>query len=176
MTLGLGLMRKLFTIIAIFALFIINSIQAEATNFQYTPEQNEIIFNQSDYRIDAIDPVADTNIKGASYPGLRGTNQLVIYTPNFGYRTNTNEFGTEAVVEGNTVVSLSGADSLIPANGYVISGHGRAKTWINENIMVGKKISIIPENNSITSYITSNTFLFGAQEKIKEVQNFQISA
>ncbi len=138
---------------------------------QYIINPNEVIFNQSQYMIDVIDPQATTNTKGANYPGLRGANQLVIYTPNFGFRTNTNEFGTEAIVEGNTVTSLSGADSLIPAGGFVISGHGSAKKWINENLMVGAKVYINPETKTIDSYITSETFLFGAKERIKEVQN-----
>lgn len=136
----------------------------------YVPAKNEVIFNQSMFRVDVIDPVASTNWKGINYPGLRGSNQLVIYTPTFGYRTNTNEFGTEAIVVGDTVTSLSGADSLIPANGFVISGHGSAKKWINENIMVGTKISVDVEKKTITSYITSETFLFSAKEKIREVQ------
>ena len=75
---------------------------------------------------------ASTNWKGLNYPGLRGANQLVIYSPSFGMRTNTNEFGTEAIVVGDTVVSLSGADSLIPANGFVISGHGSAKNGLTK--------------------------------------------
>ena len=123
------------------------------------------------FRIDVVDPVVSTNYKGVNYPGLRGANQLVVYTPTFGFRTGTNEFGTEAIIEGNTVVSLSGADSLIPANGFVISGHGTAKKWINENIMVGSKVYLDLNNNIITSYITSDTFLFSAREKIREVQN-----
>ena len=137
----------------------------------YTPAENEVVFNQSAYLIDVVDPQASTNAKGANYPGLRGANQLVVYTPAFGYRTNTNEFGTEAIVTGDTVTSLSGADSLIPVNGLVISGHGKAKKWINENVMVGSKISIDLDNKIITSYITSDTFLYGAREKIKEVEN-----
>ena len=51
------------------------------------PAVNEIIFGQSTYPIDVIDPVASTNSKGANYPGLRGANQLVIYSPGFGLRT-----------------------------------------------------------------------------------------
>ncbi len=123
------------------------------------------------FRIDVVDPVASTNFKGINYPGLRGSNQLVIYTPAFGFRTGTNEFGTEAIVVGNTVTSLSGADSLIPANGFVISGHGQAKKWINENIMVGSKIYLDFDRKIITSYITSDTFLYAAKEKIREVQD-----
>ncbi len=141
---------------------------------QYVPKNNEIIFNQSMFKIDVIDPKVSTNWKGLNFPGLRGTNQLVIYTPAFGYRTNTNEFGTEAIVTGDTVTSLSGADSLIPANGLVISGHGQAKKWINENIMIGAKISIDVDKKIITSYITSDTFLYSARERIKEVQNMML--
>ncbi len=157
-------------LISIFFL-LCTEVFAQGVYSEYVPKNNEVIFNQSMYKVDVIDPKASTNWKGVNYPGLRGTNQLVIYTPAFGYRTNTNEYGTEAVVTGDTVTSLSGADSLIPANGIVISGHGLAKKWINENIMVGAKISIDPNKKIITSYITSDTFLYTARERIKEVQN-----
>ena len=157
-------------IISIF-LLLCTSVFAQGVYSEYVPKNNEVIFNQSMFKIDVIDPKASTNWKGINYPGLRGSNQLVIYTPAFGYRTNTNEYGTEAVVTGDTVTSLSGADSLIPANGIVISGHGQAKKWINENVMVGAKISIDPKKHIITSYITSDTFLYTARERIKEVQN-----
>ncbi len=161
--------RKLF-IILIFSIFCA-VVQAQNIYEPYIPQENEVIFNQSSFPIDVIDPQSSTNAKGANYPGLRGANQLVVYTPAFGFRTNTNEFGTEAVITGDTVSALSGADSLIPANGIVISGHGKAKKWINENVMVGSKIYIDTENKLITSYITSDTFLYGAREKVKEVDN-----
>ena len=148
-----------------------NQDEEEFVIKQYLPKPNEVIFNQSTFKIDVIDPKMTTNMKGANYPGLRGANQLVVYTPAFGFRTNTNEFGTEAVVNVDTVTSLSGADSLIPQDGFVISGHGQAKKWINENVMVGSKIYIDTENKTITSYITSETFLYGARERIKEVQD-----
>lgn len=150
--------------------FLSECVFAQDVYAPYLPAQNEVIFNQSMFRVDVVDPIASTNWKGINYPGLRGSNQLVIYTPAFGYRTNTNEFGTEAIVVGDTVTSLSGADSLIPANGFVISGHGAAKKWINENIMVGAKISIDVEKKTITAYITSETFLYSAKEKVREVQ------
>ena len=164
------LFGKLFFILAAL-MFCASVVFAQDIYAPYVPAENEVIFNQSTYYIDVIDPQASTNKAGANYPGLRGANQLVVYTPSFGYRTNTNEFGTEAVVTGDTVTSLSGADSLIPANGLVISGHGRAKKWINENIMVGSKIYIDLDRKIITSYITSDTFLYGARDKIKEVEN-----
>ena len=170
-------MGKVFfrTVLILFiGLFCCAGVFAQNIYEPYTPQQNEVVFNQSTFRIDVIDPQANTNAKGANYPGLRGANQLVIYTPEFGYRTNTNEFGTEAVVVGDTVSSLSGADSLIPFDGVVISGHGSAKKWINENILVGAKIYIDKENNIITSYITSDTFLYGARAKVREVRDMMV--
>lgn len=166
-------MERIFRTLCILSVVLFSCVSVFAHDIYapYLPKENEVIFNQSSFNYDVIDPQMSTNIKGASYPGLRGANQLVIYTPYFGYRTSTNEFGTEAVIVGDTVTSLSGADSLIPANGLVISGHGKAKKWINENVMVGSKISIDLENRIITSYITSDTFLYGAREKIKEVEN-----
>lgn len=165
--------RFWLSIILVF-LFFTSCVFAQGIYSDYTPKLNEIIFNQSMFKIDVIDPQVTTNWKGINYPGLRGANQLVIYTPSFGYRTNTNEFGTEAIVVDGTVTALSGADSLIPANGFVISGHGQAKKWINENIMVGAKVSINPDKKAITSYITSDTFLYSARERIKEVQNMML--
>lgn len=163
------ILKSLFFVLV--SLIFCANVLAQDTYELFVPKENEVVFNQSTYPIDAVDPQASTNRIGANYPGLRGANQLVIYTPAFGYRTNTNEFGTEAIVTGDTVTSLSGADSLIPDNGFVISGHGRAKKWINENIMVGSKIHIDLEKQIITSYITSDTFLYGAREKVKEVEN-----
>ena len=165
---------RVWSVIISLFLIICQAVSAQGLYSEYVPQKNEVIFNQSMYKIDVIDPQASTNTKGASYPGLRGANQLVVYTPSFGFRTNTNEFGTEAIVTGDTVTALSGADSLIPANGVVISGHGQAKKWINENVMVGAKIYINPEKKIITSYITSDTFLYSARERIKEVQNMML--
>lgn len=129
--------------------------------------KNEVIFKQSSTKVDVIDPS-----NAASYfPGGRGANKLVIYTPNYGIHTGTNEFGTEAIVGDNTVTSLSGADSTIPSNGLVISGHGIAKNWINQNITVGSKVYVDVFNNKITVYTTSDSYTYEARAKIKEAKS-----
>lgn len=135
-----------------------------------TPQRYETIFSQKVYPISSIDPTILTNAAGSYYPGLRGANQMIIYTPAFGPRTNTNEFGGEAIVEGNIVTALSGADSIIPPSGLVISAHGSAKKWMNQNIMVGSKIYVNADAKTLTVYVTSDSFLFGAKQKIKEAQ------
>lgn len=129
--------------------------------------KNEVIFKQASTKVDVLDPS-----NAASYfPGGRGANKLVIYTPNYGIHTGTNEFGTEAIVEENTVTSLSGADSTIPSNGLVISGHGIAKNWINQNITVGSKVYVDVFNNKITVYTTSDSYTYEARAKIKEAKS-----
>lgn len=135
------------------------------------PNKNEIIFSQNSYQLSAIDPTILTNSSASFYPGLRGAGQMVVYTPIYGYRTNTNEFGGEAIVSGNIVTGLSGADSVIPRDGLVISGHGGAKKWMNENIIPGAKVFIDRDSKNLTVYITSDSFLYGARQKIKEAQD-----
>lgn len=131
----------------------------------------ETVFSQKVYPISAIDPTILTNASASFYPGLRGANQMIVYTPAFGLRTNTNEFGSEAIVNGNIVTSLSGADSIIPPDGLVISAHGTAKKWLNENIILGSKVYVNKDAKTLTVYVTSDSFLYGAKEKIKEAQS-----
>ncbi len=127
-----------------------------------------IIYQEAQSYINAINPQKQGNAN-SYYPGLRGPNQLVIYTPVYGVRTGTNEFGTEAIVENNMVVRLNGADSIIPKNGFVISGHGRAKTWITKNIQIGSKVYIDYENNSLKVFLTPESLVYAAKEKLREV-------
>ncbi len=139
-------------------------------SFQMQELPSGIIYKEDHRVYDSLDPQkADSSF--SYYPGLRGPNQLVIYTPKYGIRTGTNEFGTEAVVVDNMVVELNGADSVIPRNGFVISGHGNAKKWITNNIQVGSFVYIDYSLNMIKVYLTSESLLFAAKEKLKEVNS-----
>jgi len=65
------------------------------------------------------------NANNAPYPGFRGTDQLLIYTREFGERTGTNDWGYEVTMDGEgTIVSLGGNNSVIPDSGFVVSAHG----------------------------------------------------
>src|SRR5574344_25987 len=132
-----------------------------------TLNPTEVVFKQATRKVDSIDP----SLSASYYPGGRGANKLVVYTPNFGIHTGTNEFGTEAVVEGNTVTALSGADSTIPSDGIVISGHGIAKNWITQNITVGSKVYVDQMSNTITVYTTSDSYTYEAKAKIDEANS-----
>lgn len=167
---GIMFKSKIKIILLLFLFFGQLFITAKAQD-AITNGSSEIVFSQKVYPISAIDPTILSNMAGNFYPGLRGANQMIIYTPAYGVRTNTNEFGSEAIVRGNVVTSLSGADSIIPINGLVLSAHGTAKKWMNENIIVGSKIYVNEEAKTLTVYITSESFLYGAKDKIKEAQN-----
>ena len=134
------------------------------------PDFQEKIHKQSSFQISLINPTAANTKASNGYPGMRGANMLVIYTPVYGIKTGTNEFGAEAVVVNDMVTKFSGADSLIPSNGYVISGHGTAKKWIQENLILGSKIQIDTENMVITSSITDETYIYDVNSKIRETE------
>ena len=128
---------------------------------------DEAVFKTETRRYDVIDP----SFSASYYPGGRGPNKLVIYTPNYGKHTGTNEFGTEAVIEGNIVTSLSGADSFIPPNGIVISGHGSAKNWISQNLTIGSKVYVDTLNRTVNVYTTSDSYTFEIKNKIDEAKS-----
>lgn len=130
--------------------------------------QENIIYRESYRTVNAINPKKNDS-PNSYYPGQRGPNQLIIYTPLYGIRTGTNEFGTEAVVVNNMVVALTGADSSIPRSGFVISGHGSAKNWIQKNIQIGSKVYIDYPNKTVKVFLTPESLLFAAKEKLKDV-------
>ena len=51
---------------------------------------------------------------------VRGSGQLIIYTPGMGSATGTNEWGQEVVVVDNVATKYNTGNSTIPSNGFVI--------------------------------------------------------
>jgi uncharacterized lipoprotein YddW (UPF0748 family) len=99
--------------------------------------------------VDAVDPTALSNPPGAPFPGFRGGNQLIVYTQPG--QTGTNEYGFEVTVEQGRVVRRDGADSVVPSDGFVISGHGSARTWILKNLPIGTKVVWQPGDTSLSA-------------------------
>ena len=56
----------------------------------------------------------------------RGADSLVLYNKWYGARTRTNEYGREYTVQDGKVTKIQTGNSAIPADGYVISVHGKA--------------------------------------------------
>ena len=141
------------------------------TNIEISDVQDGVL-SEATRKINAIYP-DDEEILKNTYPGYRGANQLVIYTKNFGRTTGTNEFGKEAVVIDGIVTKLTGANSYIPKDGFVISGHGSAKKWIGDNLKIGTKVEIL--DRQLKAYTTIDSYRFFAKSKIEEVENTLIS-
>lgn len=132
-------------------------------------ESNQCI-KTSRIKINSINPTPETNPLGAYYPGFRGNNQLVIYTPAFGEYTNTNEFGKEAIVIEDKVFGFCGSNCYIPKNGFIISGHGSAKKWINERLMEGAIVKFNQNTRMLESTITPESYLYKAGQRINDAK------
>lgn len=74
----------------------------------------------------------------------RVTNFLVLYTPARGLRTGTNIYGFEAAVVAGKVTKVEdGIGNMpIPADGYVLSGHGTSRTWLRARAQVGDTVAL----------------------------------
>lgn len=85
---------------------------------------------------------------GSSTRALDGTNvrrlanYLVMYTA--GATTGTNAYGFEAAVVSGKVTKIENGvgNMAIPAGGYVLSGHGTSRTWLQANAKVGTAVKV----------------------------------
>ncbi len=85
----------------------------------------------------------------------RGENQLILYTKRMGANTGTNSYGIEAsakILSGElapgksveieiTSAPATAGSMAIPADGFVLSGHGTAKAFI-EGLSIGDKLTV----------------------------------
>lgn len=74
----------------------------------------------------------------------RASGFLVRYTPATGTRTGTNSYGFEAAVVNGKVTAVEDyvGNMAIPANGYVLSGHGAARSWLRANAVPGSTVTL----------------------------------
>lgn len=101
---------------------------------------------ETSYPLTAIDPKNTRD-----YPAGRGEHQLIVYTPAYGKRTTgTNQWGVEATVKDNIVINIGGNNSQIRKGEYILSGHGRARIFLQRNVKVGAKILLSDTSVSVT--------------------------
>ena len=99
--------------------------------------------------IDRVDPPAENE-----FPGGRGPDQLVLYTPEAGRtHTGTNEWGVEAVVVQGVVVRIMENNNEIPEDGFVVSGNEAAARWIGENLSPGTPVRLEEENGEFVLHV-----------------------
>lgn len=137
---------------------------------------------QVSFQYAAINPTMETNPGGIedpeigkTYPGLRGPDQLIIYTPEWDTpNTGTNAYGFEVRVEGTlengTVTAKGGNNSAIPENGYILSGHGKAASFLIGNAAVGAKVRVEKESKIVTISTTPESIMESVQNAINAAQ------
>ncbi len=103
------------------------------------------------------------------YPGGRGPNQLVVYTAEFGDSTGTNQYGIEAIVQDGQVVFVGKNNSPIPANGFVISGHGSKVGLILQRLFPGVQVQL--KGKQLICRINAQSFLRYGHYFLKQAEN-----
>lgn len=131
-----------------------------------------VVARSASTTLDAVDPTAETNPagvdgNGSCFPGCRGAEQLVQYTPASGRATTgTNDFGFEVTVVDGVVTGAGGNNREIPADGFVLSGHGARGTWLQTNAVIGASITI--DGSTLTATIDERTAIFGAEQALAD--------
>ena len=90
----------------------------------------------------------------------RDTNDLILFNKFYGSRTQTNYWGTEVVCEyigepatndtfyvrvvlKDSIMAAGHGNNAIPYEGIVLSGHGTASDFLNQNVFVGDTLGVI---------------------------------
>ncbi|WP_051533365.1 phosphodiester glycosidase family protein [Anaerovibrio sp. RM50] len=87
----------------------------------------------------------NVNGRSISFWGVncpRTTDSVVMYNSLYGYSTGTNEFGTEYVIVNGRVQAINQGNSVIPANGVVVSVHGQSQANF-AGLKVGDKATVV---------------------------------
>lgn len=93
---------------------------------------------------------ASRALDGVNVP--RGSAELIMYTPEYGATTKTNQWGYEVTVVEDRVVAVSGNNSPIPADGYVLSVHSAGDgDWLRYNALVGSTVVVDEEVATLTT-------------------------
>lgn len=148
-------MKSLFILFLLAVMFNSQNVFAQVVS----GELSEITFTRT---VNKVDPI------GKEFPGGRGADELVVYTPLFGDSTGTNSYGIEAVVIENKIQSVGGNNLEIPKNGFVISGHGASLQWISKELFPGIEVKL--NGSELVLIISDESKLFYADFLIHEVE------
>jgi exopolysaccharide biosynthesis protein len=88
------------------------------------------------FTVDAFLQIGSKEEKISGINRARGVNDLILYTPNFGSNTLTNDSGSEFVfVNGKLrIISVDKGANAIPKNGFVVSASVKIATKLNRKM------------------------------------------
>ncbi|MGL4952963.1 MAG: family 10 glycosylhydrolase, partial [Culicoidibacterales bacterium] len=132
------------------------------------------------FSLTALNPNAVSNPDGVDatgkpFPGFRGADQLVAYDTNWtDSMTGTNDYGYELIVSGTpdvgTITAIGGNNSVIPTDGYVLSGHGEAASFLINEGLVGASVVLDEVAGTVTISVTPHSLLSSAEGEIFKAQ------
>lgn len=109
----------------------------------------------------------------------RGADMLVIYTPEHYDVSPANQWGVEAsVVDGKVVEVVDRVDGApplaVPDDGFVLSGHGEAATWMRENLVEGTELTVEADVDFIRAQDHPSPATF-VNPNLPEVQDYELA-
>ncbi len=143
-------------------------------DYVYYSSNGEITVSDTPAAVSAYYEVS-TRIDGVNV--TRSENFLVIYNKTGG-RTATNQWGFEAVVTAGVITSIGGNNNQIPSEpgSFVISGHGSAVEWIQENAKLGMGAKYDAAEKTLTLIYDEAAALSGAKAQLGAVKTSFASA
>lgn len=102
----------------------------------------------------------------------RQENALVVYNTG-GSTTGTNDWGYEVVVTDGVVTSLGGNNNTIPQgfNSFVVSGHGTASVWLQDNVSLGMRSTYSVGAKTVTFSYDEEAAISGMQLRLDELED-----
>lgn len=105
--------------------------------------------------------------KIAHINGPRLADEIVVYEniPS----TGTNVYGMEAVAENGVITRVGSNDNAVPANGYVISGHGKGAEAVR-SLCVGAKAAFDRESLTLEITVDAEALCYGAKLRLEQIK------
>jgi len=105
-------------------------------------DDGAVLFDRVRFEATVTTPDGSVPVDGVNRD--RRTDELILYQPSFDQTTRTNAFGAEAVISGGVVTAVIDfrGSAAIPRDGFVLSGHGRARLWILQMLPLGTPVSL----------------------------------
>ena len=103
----------------------------------------------------------------------RLTDDLVIYDRAYGNCTKTNVYGYEIVVDENGIVidGTTAGNSEIPDGGFVVSGHGKNDSALQNVFALGSRVTWDKKNRSITFTSSPALKVVSTASKLDEIKS-----
>ena len=103
--------------------------------------------------------------------------ELVVFTPSFGTKTPSSIYRQQAVISKGRVVAKTGGNAFIPADGFVLSGHGtgyfpagasRILRWVG----LGAEVLLARDGKSFTVNTDRKTWFLRAEIYLRKAKQF----